>query len=101
MEKTIITNSAIFEKEESGHAKRFFFLDLGIQLYYTDHLESLHRRDSVLLRTKMKKIKIAIIGVGNCASSLVQGIEFYRRQNSSNGHRDALGLMNYEIGGYR
>ncbi len=56
----------------------------------------------------MKKIKIAIIGVGNCASSLVQGIEFYRRtltngrpsKKSGNLH-EALGLMNYEIGGYR
>jgi len=49
----------------------------------------------------MKKIKIAVIGVGNCASSLIQGIEFYRRSNSTNGHRDSLGLMNYEISGYR
>ena len=51
----------------------------------------------------MKKIKIAVIGVGNCASSLIQGIEFYRR-NSVRGNgakQDALGLMNYEIGGYR
>ncbi len=49
----------------------------------------------------MKKIRLAIVGVGNCASSLIQGIEFYRRSNSENGHRDSLGLMNYEIGGYR
>ena len=50
----------------------------------------------------MKKIKVAIIGVGNCASSLVQGIEFYRKTNlSTNGKPEALGLMNYEIGGYR
>lgn len=45
----------------------------------------------------MKKIKLAIIGVGNCASSLVQGLEFYRKNNPA----DAYGLMNYEIGGYR
>src|SRR3989338_2270037 len=49
----------------------------------------------------MKKIRLAIVGVGNCASSLIQGIEFYRRNFSRNGHGDALGLMNYEIGGYR
>ena len=49
----------------------------------------------------MKKIKIAIIGVGNCASSLVQGIEFYRKNNPAKAKIDALGLMNYEIGGYR
>ena len=50
----------------------------------------------------MKKIRVAIIGVGNCASSLIQGIEFYRKNNlSTNGSPEALGLMNYEIGGYR
>ena len=26
-----------------------------------------------------KKVRVAVIGVGNCASSLVQGVEFYRR----------------------
>ncbi len=49
----------------------------------------------------MKKIRLAIVGVGNCASSLVQGIEFYRRRSSANGRSEPLGLMNYEIGGYR
>ena len=49
----------------------------------------------------MKKIRLAIIGVGNCASSLVQGIEYYRKQSASKAPADTLGLMNYEIGGYR
>lgn len=50
----------------------------------------------------MKKIKVAIIGVGNCASSLIQGIEFYRKNNLNTGSKpEALGLMNYKIGGYR
>ena len=48
----------------------------------------------------MKKIKVAIIGVGNCASSLIQGIEFYRKNAGGNG-ASHLGLMNYAIGGYR
>ena len=48
----------------------------------------------------MKKIRLAIVGVGNCASSLVQGIEFYRK-NSPKITKETLGLMNYEIGGYR
>jgi len=43
----------------------------------------------------MKKIKIAIIGVGNCASSLIQGISYF----SFNG-KDGIGLMNRKIGGY-
>ncbi len=45
----------------------------------------------------MAKIKIAIIGVGNCASSLIQGIHFYREKNS----QDAVGLMHWKIGEYR
>ncbi len=43
-----------------------------------------------------EKIRIAIIGVGNCASSLVQGIHYYRDRDSS----DAIGLMHWDIGGY-
>jgi len=45
----------------------------------------------------MDKIKIAIVGIGNCASSLLQGIEYYKRKNS----KDAIGLMHWEIGGYK
>lgn len=47
----------------------------------------------------MGKIRIAVVGVGNCASSLLQGIEYYRQANES-GSRDALGLMHYEVGPY-
>jgi len=44
----------------------------------------------------MGKIRIAIIGIGNCASSLLQGIEYYRHRDS----QDAIGLMHWEIDGY-
>ncbi len=45
----------------------------------------------------MGKINVAIIGVGNCASSLVQGIQFY--QNAS--ENDFVpGLMHVNLGGY-
>lgn len=44
----------------------------------------------------MTKIKIAIVGVGNCASSLVQGIHYYRDKNE----QDAIGLMHWDLGGY-
>lgn len=44
----------------------------------------------------MPSINIAIIGVGNCASSLVQGLSHYR-----NGANDTIGLMHREVGGYR
>ena len=42
----------------------------------------------------MKPIKVAVIGVGNCASSLVQGVAYYRQNNSSQG------LIHDVIGGY-
>lgn len=45
----------------------------------------------------MKKIRIGIVGVGNCASSLLQGIQFYANQTAE----QAIGLMHWEIGGYR
>ncbi|MCH8233450.1 MAG: inositol-3-phosphate synthase [Bacteroidetes bacterium] len=44
----------------------------------------------------MKNIKIAIVGIGNCTSSLLQGIEYYKNKNE----KDAIGLMHWEIGGY-
>jgi len=44
----------------------------------------------------VKPIKIAIIGIGNCASSLIQGIHYYRNK----GPEDAIGLMHWEIGGF-
>ena len=44
----------------------------------------------------MRKIRIAIIGVGNCASSLIQGIYYYKDKSP----QDAIGLMHWDIGGY-
>ncbi|HEC97046.1 MAG TPA: inositol-3-phosphate synthase [Nitrospirae bacterium] len=44
----------------------------------------------------MRKIKIVIIGVGNCASSLMQGIYYYRNKAVE----DVSGLMHWDIGGY-
>jgi myo-inositol-1-phosphate synthase len=45
----------------------------------------------------MSHIKVAIIGIGNCASSLIQGIHYYREKTP----QDAIGLMHWEIGGFR
>lgn len=47
----------------------------------------------------MRKIRIGIVGVGNCASSLVQGIGYYSSLNK-NAKGKALGLMHYDLGGY-
>src|SRR5512136_312485 len=44
-----------------------------------------------------KKVRVAIIGVGNCASSLIQGVEFYKNAKEA----DRLpGLMHVNLGGY-
>ncbi|EMD83289.1 inositol-3-phosphate synthase [Pacificimonas flava] len=45
--------------------------------------------------TASSDIRVAIVGVGNCASSLVQGISYYR-----SGANDAAGLMHLDLGGY-
>ena len=42
-------------------------------------------------------INLAIVGVGNCASSLVQGIAHYQ----NGGANEQIGLMHWDLGGYR
>jgi len=44
-----------------------------------------------------KKIRVAIIGVGNCASSLVQGIEYYKDAKDD---EFVPGVMHTNFGGY-
>ncbi len=44
----------------------------------------------------MEKIRIGVVGVGNCTSSLLQGIHYYEGANVA----DAVGLMHWDIGGY-
>ena len=44
-----------------------------------------------------KKVRVAIIGVGNCASALVQGVHFY--QNANDGEQ-VPGIMHVNLGGY-
>ncbi|MFC2050107.1 inositol-3-phosphate synthase [Chloroflexota bacterium] len=46
----------------------------------------------------MGKINVAIIGVGNCASSLVQGINYYRKTKEG---ESVPGLMHINLGGYQ
>jgi myo-inositol-1-phosphate synthase len=43
------------------------------------------------------KVRVAIIGVGNCASSLVQGVEFYKDAKDDD---QVPGLMHVNLGGY-
>jgi myo-inositol-1-phosphate synthase len=44
-----------------------------------------------------KKVRVAIIGVGNCASALVQGVQYYRDAKSGD---KIPGLMHAVVGGY-
>jgi len=45
-----------------------------------------------------ENVRIAIVGVGNCASSLVQGLSYYGKYASN---EPVAGLMNADVGGYR
>lgn len=45
----------------------------------------------------MSDIRVAVAGVGNCASALVQGVSYYSSDESS----DAAGLMHREFAGYK
>lgn len=45
----------------------------------------------------MSKIKVAIAGVGNCASSLIQGVQYYKDADPS---EQVPGLMHVVLGGY-
>ncbi len=45
----------------------------------------------------MSKVRVAIIGVGNCASSLVQGVEYYKNADPN---ESIPGLMHVDLGGY-
>ena len=45
----------------------------------------------------MSKIRLAIAGVGNCASSLIQGLEYYKDADQAD---EVPGLMHVVLGGY-
>src|SRR5438876_11157957 len=55
------------------------------------------RRKASTTRPGIKRIRVAIIGVGNCASSLVQGVHDYR--NAKTGE-PIPGIMHVDLGGY-
>lgn len=44
----------------------------------------------------MGEIRIGVVGVGNCASSLIQGLSYYSKKKD-----ELIGLMHYEICGYK
>ncbi|MGZ6652489.1 MAG: inositol-3-phosphate synthase, partial [Solirubrobacteraceae bacterium] len=48
-------------------------------------------------RYQEDKVRVAIIGVGNCASSFVQGVHYYR---DTDPRESVPGLMHVDVGGY-
>jgi myo-inositol-1-phosphate synthase len=48
-------------------------------------------------RHQYDKVRVAIIGVGNCASSFVQGVQYYRDADAT---QQVPGLMHVDLGGY-
>jgi len=46
---------------------------------------------------QQEKVRVAIVGVGNCASAFVQGIHYYRDADSE---QQVPGLMHVDLGGY-
>ena len=66
-------------------------------LYLHDHVLSycLVDNNKFIMQNQENKIKVAIVGVGNCASSLVQGVEYYSKYTEK-----TSGLMADNIGGY-
>ena len=47
---------------------------------------------------KKDKVRVAIVGVGNCANSLLQGVEYYKDADPSD---TVPGLMHVDLGGYQ
>ena len=43
------------------------------------------------------KVRVAIVGVGNCANSLIQGVTYYKDANPA---EEVPGLMHVDLGGY-
>ncbi|HEX9077160.1 MAG TPA: inositol-3-phosphate synthase, partial [Anaerolineae bacterium] len=48
-------------------------------------------------KSRGRKVRVAIVGVGNCASSFVQGVQFYRNAKPD---EFVPGLMHVNLGGY-
>jgi myo-inositol-1-phosphate synthase len=61
------------------------------------HANGNGQSDGLAYGRDTRKVRVAIIGVGNCASSLVQGVEYYK--NAPENER-VPGLMHVSLGGY-
>src|SRR4051794_13975215 len=50
-----------------------------------------------VLRKQTDQVRVAIVGVGNCASSFIQGVEYYKDADPA---AFVPGLMHVDLGGY-
>lgn len=70
---------------------------LGFNSNSIDFVKFILKLYMIEIVTMGKKINVAIAGVGNCASALIQGIQYY---NSNSSQKDSIGLTSYNLGGY-
>src|SRR4051812_6898205 len=56
-----------------------------------------HAHTNGAARYQQEKVRVAIVGVGNCANAFVQGVEYYKDADAS---LDVPGLMHVDLGGY-
>ena len=49
------------------------------------------------IRSRQRTVHVAVIGVGNCAKSFIEGVQFYRNANEK---KSVPGLMHVSLGGY-
>src|SRR3989344_4200267 len=77
---------------------RMLAVDIGphkwIDIDEYEELEAARKMYQQFLKKDNREIRVGIVGVGNCASSLVQGIEYYQK------NRTEVGLMNPYVGKY-
>lgn len=70
---------------------------LKIYLFAVSFLRTIIIIELIELKTNMGKIRVAIAGLGNCASALVQGIHYYRNEKDD---QRVPGLMHVKFGDY-
>src|ERR687888_2366788 len=46
-----------------------------------------------------KKVRVAIAGIGNCASAFIQGIQYYNGAHTGDNAKHSIGLTAYNLGG--
>jgi myo-inositol-1-phosphate synthase len=59
--------------------------------------DNLHRANMQTGAVHPEKVRVGIVGVGNCASSFVQGLSYYAKAEAN---EPVPGLMNIDLGGY-